>query len=129
MIWVDVVTLLALVQFFFFAVAVSRARVRFGVRAPAITGHATFERYFRIHQNTLELLVLFLPSMWLAVRYFFPTYIAAIGVLFLIGRAWYFFVYVDAPEKRTLSAVLSFLPIVVFWIIAAIGIVRALLAG
>ena len=129
MIWVDLVTLLALVQFFLFAAAVSRARVRYGVHAPATTGHATFERYFRIHQNTLELLVLFLPSMWLAVRYFFPTYIAAIGVLFLIGRAWYFFVYVGDPQKRTWSAALSFLPIFIFWIIAAIGIVKSLLAG
>jgi glutathione S-transferase len=73
--------------------------------------------------------VLFIPSMWLAVRYFFPTYIAAIGVLFLIGRAWYFFVYVGDPQKRTASAVLSFLPIVAFWIIAGIGIMRSLLAG
>ena len=48
MIWVDLVTLLALVQFFLFAAAVSRARVRYGVHAPATTGHATFERYFRI---------------------------------------------------------------------------------
>ena len=129
MVWVDLVSLLALVQFFLFAAAVSRARVRYGVHAPAITGHATFERYFRIHQNTLELLVLFLPSMWLAVRYFYPTYVAAIGVLFLLGRTWYFFVYVDAPEKRAWSAALSFLPIFAFWIIAAIGIVKSLLAG
>src|ERR1700760_2071669 len=129
MVWVDIVTLLALVQFFLFAAAVSRARMRYGVHAPATTGHATFARDFRIHQNTLELLVLFLPSMWLAVRYFFPTYVAAIGVLFLIGRAWYFFVYVGDPGKRAWSAALSFLPIFIFWIIAAFGIVRALLAG
>jgi glutathione S-transferase len=73
--------------------------------------------------------VLFLPSMWLAARYFFPTYVAAIGALFLIGRVWYFFVYVGDPQKRALSAALCFLPIFVFWIIAAIGIVKSLLAG
>jgi hypothetical protein len=129
MIWVDVVTWLALVQFFLFAASVARARVRYGVHAPATTGHATFERYFRVHQNTLELLVLFIPSMWLAVRYFYPTYVAAIGVLFLIGRAWYFFAYVRDPGERTWSAALSFLPIFIFWIIAAIGIVRSLIAG
>ena len=129
MIWVDLVTLLAMMQFFLFAIWVSRARVRYGVRAPATTGHAVFERHFRVHQNTLELLVLFIPSMWLAVRYFYPTYVAAIGVLFLIGRAWYAVVYVADPGKRTWSAALSFLPIFVFWVIAAFGIVRALLAG
>jgi len=129
MVWVDVVTLLALVQFFLFAAAVSRARVRYGVHAPAITGHATFERYFRIHQNTLELLVLFIPSMWLAVRYFFPTYVAAIGVLFLIGRTWYYFAYIGNPRKRSLAAGLSFLPFFIFWVIIAVGIARALLNG
>jgi hypothetical protein len=129
MIWVDLVTLLALMQFLLFAAAVSRARGRYGVHAPATTGHPMFERYFRVHQNTLELLVLFIPSMWLAVRYFFPTYVAAIGVLFLIGRAWYFFAYVGEPRKRAWSAMLSFLPVFIFWIITAIGIVRALLAG
>lgn len=129
MIWVDLVTLLAMMQFFLFAVSVSRARVRYGVRAPATTGHAIFERHFRVHQNTLELLVLFIPSMWLAVRYFYPTYIAAIGVLFLIGRAWYSFAYIADPAKRTWSAALSFLPIVAFWIIAGLGIVRSLIAG
>jgi hypothetical protein len=129
MIWVDLVTLLALIQFFLFAAAVARARGRFGVHAPATTGHPVFERYFRVHQNTLELLVMFIPSMWLAVRYWYPTYVAAVGVLFLIGRAWYYFAYVADPTSRTGGAALSFGAIGIFWVIAAIGIARALIAA
>ncbi len=129
MVWVDIVTLLALVQFFLFAAAVSKARNRFGVHAPATSGHPIFERYFRVHQNTLELLVIFIPSMWLAVRYWYPTYVAAIGVLFLIGRSWYFVAYVKEPKSRAGASALSFGAIGIFWIIAAIGIVRSLIAG
>jgi glutathione S-transferase len=129
MVWVDLVTLLALVQFFLFAASVAMARARFGVYAPATTGHPLFERYFRVHQNTLELLVMFIPSMWLAVRYWYPTYVAAVGVLFLIGRTWYYFAYVKDPKSRTGASALSFGAIGIFWIIAAIGIARSLIAG
>jgi glutathione S-transferase len=129
MIWVDVVTLLALIEYFYFIFEVSRARTRYGVRAPATTGHDIFERYFRVQQNTVESLIMFLPSMWLAVRYWYPTYVAAIGALFVIGRLIYFFAYVREPKKRTLGMLLTTAPIVAFWIIAGFGIVRALIAG
>ncbi|MEP6485056.1 MAG: MAPEG family protein [Rudaea sp.] len=129
MIWVDVVTLLALLEYFFFIFQVSRARTRYGIRAPATTGNEVFERYFRVQQNTVESLIMFLPSMWLAVRYWYPTYVAAIGAVFVIGRLIYSFTYVSDPKKRTLGMMLSTLPIVVFWIIAGFGIVRALMAG
>ena len=49
-----------------------RARVRCNVPAPATTGHPVFERYFRVQQNTLEQLIVFVPSMWL-----FGLYVSA----------------------------------------------------
>ena len=33
--------------------------------APAVTGNEYFERAYRVHINTLEQMVFFLPSMWL----------------------------------------------------------------
>jgi glutathione S-transferase len=128
-IWVDVVTLLAVIEFFGFIYAVGVARTRYGIRAPATTGNDIFERYFRAQQNTMELLVMFIPSLWLAARYWYLTYVAAIGVIYLIGRLVYFFTYVADPKTRTAGYVLSVLPIGIFWIIAGIGIVRALIAG
>ena len=53
MAYVDIVTALALLQFVYFGIQVGRARGRFGVKAPAITGNEQFERYFRVQQNTL----------------------------------------------------------------------------
>ena len=63
--YVLVVIVLALLQFLLFGIAVGRARARYGVRVPATSGHEIFERYFRVHANTLEQLIVFLPAIWL----------------------------------------------------------------
>jgi glutathione S-transferase len=65
MAYVDIVTVLALLQFVVFGIKVGRARGRYEVRAPATAGNETFERYFRVQQNTLESLVVFLPGLYL----------------------------------------------------------------
>ena len=80
MAYVDIVTALALLQFLIFGIKVARARTRFGVKAPAITGNETFERYFRVQQNTLEQLIVFVPALYLFSRYFNPAIAAALGV-------------------------------------------------
>ena len=85
MAYVDIVTALALLQFVYFGIQVGRARERFGVKAPAITGNDQFERSFRVQQNTLESIVVFLPSLYLFSRYFNPLWAAGLGVVYLIG--------------------------------------------
>ncbi len=65
------------------------ARARYKVAAPATTGHPDFERTFRVHYNTLELLVAFIPSIWLFGLYLNPRWGAIIGAVFLVGRALY----------------------------------------
>src|SRR5258708_29757039 len=61
---IALVTLSSLALFFWMGADVARARIRFGVPAPAVTGHPEFERHFRVQANTLEGLVLFLPALW-----------------------------------------------------------------
>ena len=68
MAWVDIVGLLSVVQLFVFGVLVGRARGRYGVAAPATSGHPVFERYYRVQMNTVESLIVFLPALWLAAR-------------------------------------------------------------
>jgi uncharacterized MAPEG superfamily protein len=104
---VAVVTVLALIQYFVFGLRVGQARGKFGIAAPAVTGHPVFERHFRVHQNTMEQLVLFLPALWLFATYASAGMAAAVGVGFLVGRALYARAYVADPRTRTIGAVLT----------------------
>jgi hypothetical protein len=55
--FVAIVAVVALLQYIGFGILVGRARGRYGVHGPAVTGHPIFERYFRVQMNTLELLI------------------------------------------------------------------------
>ena len=117
---------LALLEFFLFGWAVARARARFGVKAPATTGHEVFERYFRVQMNTLEQLVIFVPSVVLFARYVNAYAAAALGAVFLTGRALYFRGYVRAAQGRHLGYMLSVIPNVTLLIGAIVGVLVAL---
>jgi glutathione S-transferase len=107
---VHIVLALALLEFFFFALAVARARSTYKVEAPATTGHEVFERYFRAQMNTLEQLIIFGPSIMLFAWYVNPHVAAALGLLFVIGRALYFTSYVRAAGARHTGFLISVIP-------------------
>ena len=100
MAYVTIIVMLALVEYLYFAVQVGGARGRSGIKAPAVTGDESFERYFRVHQNTLEQLIVFIPAIYATAFYANELYAVAAGVLFLIGRAMYFRAYTKDAEKR-----------------------------
>lgn len=129
MIWVDIVGLLAVVQLIVFAFLVGRARATFGIVAPATTGNPIFERYYRVQMNTVEMLIPFLPGLWLAAKYWSPLWAAILGAVYLVGRVLYLAGYVSDPKKRGPGFGLSFLPTVVLIVGALVGAVRALLHG
>jgi glutathione S-transferase len=116
---------LALAQFLFFLFAVGKARQTCKVPAPATTGNEVFERYFRVQMNTLELLVLFVPSILLFGQYISPFIAVALGVLYIIGRFIYFGSYVKEPKSRSLGYGLSAVPIMVLLAGTIIGAIRA----
>jgi uncharacterized membrane protein YecN with MAPEG domain len=127
MAYVHLVIVLALLEFLLFGYAVGRARTRYKVPAPAMSGHEVFDRYFRAQMNTLEQLVVFLPSLWLFAHYINAWAAVALGLLFIVGRALYFRGYVQAPESRHAGFVLSAIPNVTLLIGALIGVSRAIL--
>ncbi|HVN43713.1 MAG TPA: MAPEG family protein [Steroidobacteraceae bacterium] len=129
MAYVQLVMLLAVLEFLLFGYAVGSARTRYKVAAPAMTGHPVFECYVRVQMNTLEQLIVFLPSILLFARYINAWAAAALGALFILGRALYFRGYVQAPESRHAGFVLSAIPTVTLLIGALIGVIRAILAG
>jgi len=126
MAYVHLVIVLALLEFFLFGYAVGRARTRYQVPAPAMSGHEVFDRYFRAQMNTLEQLVVFLPSIWLFAHYINAWAAVALGALFIVGRALYFRGYVQAAESRHAGFVLSAVPNVTLLIGALIGALRAI---
>ena len=126
---VDIVGLLSVVQLIVFVVLVGRARGRYGVAAPATSGHPVFERYYRVQMNTVESLIVFLPALWLAARYWSPKYAAILGVIYLAGRMLYLFAYVSGPKKRSLGYSLSMAPAIALVIAALVGAIRAALQG
>ena len=127
MAYVDIVTALAVLQFVVFGFRVGKARGRYGVKAPAITGNEIFERYFRVQQNTLEQLIVFLPGLYLFSHYFSPPVAAVLGAVYLVGREVYAATYVKDPAKREMGYGLTFLPMVILVLGGLIGAVRELL--
>ena len=123
--YVHIVTVLALLEFFYFSLEVGRARGRYNVPAPATTGNEMFERYFRVHMNTMELLVMFIPSILLFGLYANPYVAAGLGVVYLIGRLVYLFAYVKEPKTREVGFGLSVVPIVIMMLGAIFGAGRA----
>lgn len=96
-----IVTILILLQLFWFAFQVGQQRGRHGIKAPATVGHPDFERAFRAHQNTVEQLIVFLPGMWIYATYGNPQIAAGAGIVFLVGRQIYRTAYVADPSKRS----------------------------
>jgi glutathione S-transferase len=125
MAYVDIVTALALLQFIVFGFKVGKARGLYGIKAPAVTGNDIFERCFRVQQNTLELLIIFIPGLYLFSRYFSPLVAAVLGVIYLIGREVYSAGYVKEPAKRSAGYGLSFLPAGVLVVGGLIGALRS----
>lgn len=107
---VAIVTGLALLQLFVFAFQVGKMRAKHGVKAPAVSGHEEFERMFRVHMNTLEQIVIFLPGLWLFALYVNPLIAAGLGLVFIIGRFVYRASYLVDPGKRSMGFALGWLP-------------------
>jgi uncharacterized membrane protein YecN with MAPEG domain len=129
MAWTVLISVLALLQLFFFSTQVGRMRARYGIKAPAVTGNEIFERYFRVHMNTLELLVMFLPALWFASRYVPPFWPAMVGVVYLIGRFVYFRSYTADPAKRGPGFGLSMMPIILLLLTGLGGAIVELVRG
>jgi uncharacterized MAPEG superfamily protein len=110
---VAVVIALALIQYVAFGMLVGWARGKYGVKAPAVTGHEIFDRYFRVHQNTLELLVVFVPAIWLFGMYVDPAWATLLGLVYVVARLLYLRGYVADPAKREVGFTLSVLPVLV----------------
>ena len=117
--------LLALLEYIVMAGLVGRARAKYGIRAPATTGHPDFERANRVHINTLENLIIFIPAVWVFASYVSVRWAAGLGALFVVGRALYAVGYLRAAEKRSAGAGITGIVNIVLVVGGLIGLARA----
>ncbi len=115
----------ALLEYSALSMLCGRARARCGIAAPATTGDPTFERYFRVQQNTLEQLVVFVPAMLLFGHYVSAPIGAGLGLVFILGRALYARSYVLDPPKRGVGFGLSLLSNLVLLLGGLVGAIVA----
>jgi glutathione S-transferase len=92
--------MLMLLEYALFGSLVAIARSRYRIAAPAVTGSPDFERYFRVQQNTLEQLIVVVPSLWIMALTLNPLWAALLGYLFVAGRAWYAWGYYRSARER-----------------------------
>lgn len=126
MIWTALTTWAALALYAVVGGIVGRARGKYGVEAPAVHGDPAFERAFRVQQNTLEQIVLFLPALWLFAWFVSGGWASVIGLIWIAGRAWYAKSYYADAAKRGPGFGLAGMATIVLMIGSVAGIVVAL---
>jgi len=120
-------TLLVLLLHLVLTNVVGRARTKYGIKAPAVTGNEHFERAYRVQMNTVEQMVFFLPALWLYALLVSDKGAAVSGLIWVIGRAVYAVSYLADPAKRGPGIVISMLAQLGLWLGAVYGVVRAMI--
>ncbi len=117
-------TLLAILVTFFAAGRVGQLRAKYGIEAPACVGNPSFERAFRMHLNTVENLVLFIPLLWLAAFFFGGQLPFWVGLIWVVSRVIYMVGYAqDNTQYRGPGALLGVIALVGLMILAVLGMV------
>src|SRR6266853_2873479 len=118
---VSIAMALALIEYMVLGFLVGRARGTYHVEAPAISGDPMFDRYFRVHQNTMEQLIIFVPAMLLFAFFVNPRAAALLGLLFVVARIVYARGYLEDPKKRSAGARLTFIVLAILVLGALFG--------
>lgn len=114
---------LALLLYFVLMINVARARGRFDVAVPAMTGDPGFERVVRVHTNTAEQLILFIPALWLFVRFVDSFWGGVIGLIWVLARIFYAWGYYRDAKLREPGFVISAICSLILLIGALVGMV------
>ncbi len=124
--YATLIVLLALLQFLHFTFRVGLARGKYKIHAPACSGNDTFERIFRVQQNTMEQLVVLIPATYAFAFYVSPVWVLLPGAAYLVGRAIYSAEYIKEPSSRTPGVGLTMAGTVALVVGALVGVILAL---
>ena len=108
---------------------VAHARGRYGIEPPATVGHKGFECAYRVQMNTIEQTVMFQPVLWLAATHGFPGWAGLAGLVWIAGRVWYMAGYLRDPAARSGGFMTAAAAWLVILVLAAIGVIRAMLVA
>jgi glutathione S-transferase len=127
--WTALVTIVALLVYFWMSLQVARARGKCGIHPPAMTGDQVMERAIRVQSNTLEWLPIFLAGLWLFAFYWNEMVAAGLGVVWIVGRLIYSAGYMADPAKRSTGFLIQILACMVLLLGAFGRIVYSLATG
>ncbi|MEI9930966.1 MAG: MAPEG family protein [Rhizomicrobium sp.] len=128
---VAIVTVIAVLVFFWTGYRVATMRGKHDIKAPAVTGHPEFDCAYRVQVNMLEQIVIFLPLLWLSEAYFrlFPYLTGALGLVWIVGRIMYATGYsAENPGGRSTGFLIAGAATIGLLITTIIGLVQAYLA-
>jgi glutathione S-transferase len=115
------VAFFALLVYLALAINVARKRRRLGIEPPTMDGPPDFVRAIRIHLNTLEHIVLFLPALALFTIFQGGFWAAVIGVFWPVGRIIYAVCYARDPRSRLPGFIMAMLATLILLFGGALG--------
>jgi glutathione S-transferase len=116
-------TLLAIFTTMILSGRVGYMRGKTKIEAPATVGHPDFERAFRIHSNTVENLVLFIPLLWVASIFYGGTIPFWLGIAWVASRLIYTWGYSQQNTRmRGPGMGIGFLALIGLLVLSAVGL-------
>jgi glutathione S-transferase len=120
-------TLIAIALYFYMGLQVGMARGKYNIPAPATSGDPIFERYFRVHMNTLEGMIMFLPCLWMFANFHSDIIAAALALVWVIGRFLFMQGYIKDPKSRGVGFMTQFAALVILFGGCLVGVVQSFL--
>ncbi|PCJ72099.1 MAG: MAPEG domain-containing protein [Rhodobiaceae bacterium] len=108
-----IVTIVSLLIYVWMAMQIGKARGQHSVPAPSTDGPEDFLRVLRVHGNTMEGLILFIPALWLFALTIGDIWAALVGVAYPIGRLIYARGYYAAADKRSTGFLIGFVSTII----------------
>ncbi len=117
-----IITVLAAVLVIALGIRVSVLRGKYKIDPPTMTGNPELETAIRIHANTVEAMVVFLPMLWLGATLYSETIAFYLGIGWLVGRVIYAVGFTMSPAKRIPGFAIAVLSGVGLLIITLMGL-------
>jgi glutathione S-transferase len=119
------VTLFSLLIYMWMAVQIGKARGEHNVPAPRSDGPDDFLRVLRVHGNTMEGLILFLPALWLFALTIGDLWAGIIGIIYPLSRILYAQGYYAAADKRGRGFTIGLLSTAILILGSLVGLIMA----